>query len=99
MSSVCYFLLHVLLFFSETNFEQRSLVFASALIEWTDGMRLLQICWRKFMNNLIKVDVMLAFIAAGTGQLPRIIKEVRIAQLKLLKESQASKWPKAWVPK
>ena len=47
------------------------------------------------MNNLIKIAVALAFIAASTGQPPKIIKEVRIAQLKLLKESQASKWPKA----
>ncbi len=47
------------------------------------------------MKNLIKIAITFAFIAASTGQLPRIIKEVRIAQLKLLKESQASKWPKA----
>lgn len=47
------------------------------------------------MNSLIKIAVTLAFIAASAGQLPKIIKEVRIAQLKLLKESQASKWPKA----
>jgi hypothetical protein len=62
-------------------------------------MRLLQICWRKFMSNLIKIAVTLAFIATSTGQLPRIIKEVRIAQLKFLKESQASKWPKAMLLK
>jgi len=51
------------------------------------------------MNNLIKIAVTLAFIAASTGQLPKIIKEVRIAQLKLLKESQASKWRKAMLLK
>jgi hypothetical protein len=51
------------------------------------------------MNNFIKIAVTLAFIAASTGQLPRINKEVRIAQLKLLKESQASKWPKAMLLK
>lgn len=50
------------------------------------------------MNSLIKIAVTLALIAASTGQLPRIIKEVRIAQYKVLKESQASKWLKAWVP-
>jgi len=85
--------------FFRDKFEPQSLVLATSLIERTDGMRLLQICWRKFMNNLIKIAVTLAFIAASTGQLPKIIKEVRIAQLKLLKESQASKWPKVWVPK
>ena len=50
------------------------------------------------IDNLIKIAVTLAFLAAGTGQLPKVLKEVRIAQLKLLKESQASKWGKAWVP-
>ncbi len=42
------------------------------------------------MNNLIKFVMKLSFIAASTGQLPKIIKEVIISQLKLLKESQAS---------
>ena len=43
------------------------------------------------MNSLVKIAVTLAFIAPSTGKLPNIIKEVRIAQLKLLKESQATK--------
>ncbi len=47
------------------------------------------------MTSLIKTAVTLAFLAASTGQLPRIIKEVRIAQLRLFQESQANKWGKA----
>ncbi len=33
--------------------------------------------------------------AAGTGQLPRLIHAVRVAQLELIHQSKASKWPKA----
>jgi len=46
------------------------------------------------IEKIITLAVTLTVIAAGTGQLPRIIKTVQIAQLKLLKESQASKWGK-----
>lgn len=49
------------------------------------------------MNNLIKICVPLAILTVSTGQLPRMLKVVRIAQLKLIKESQASKWPKGLV--
>ena len=47
------------------------------------------------MERLISFAAVLAFIAASTGQLPKVLKAVHIAQLQLLKESQASKWPKA----
>lgn len=47
------------------------------------------------MNGLIKIAVTLAFIAVASGNLPKIIYQVHLAQLKLVKESQASKWPKA----
>ncbi len=46
------------------------------------------------MNNLIKIAVALAFIASASGNLPKILHQVRIAQLHLIQESQASKWPK-----
>lgn len=46
------------------------------------------------LDKLFAMGAMLAILAAGTGQLPKIILAVRIAELKLLKESQASKWPK-----
>jgi len=46
------------------------------------------------MNNLIKIAVALAFIASASGNLPKILYQVRIAQLHLIQDSQASKWPK-----
>lgn len=47
------------------------------------------------MNKLIGLAAALAVLAVSTGQLPRIIRAVHLAQLYLIKESQASKWPKA----
>lgn len=47
------------------------------------------------MNNLIKISVVLAFAALASGNLPKIIKQVRKAQFQLIMESKASKWPKA----
>jgi hypothetical protein len=47
------------------------------------------------MKSLIAIAVTLAFAAVASGNLPKILKQVRIAQLQLIKESQASKWPKA----
>lgn len=49
------------------------------------------------ISKLIPIAVTLAFLAASIGRLPWIIKEVRIAQLKLLKESQSSKWGKVFL--
>ena len=47
------------------------------------------------IEKVISLGVTLTLLAAGTGQLPRAIRAIQIAQLMLLKESQASKWPKA----
>lgn len=47
------------------------------------------------MGKLITLAATLAIITVSTEQLPKVLKEVRVAQLKLLQESQASKWPKA----
>ncbi len=47
------------------------------------------------LNKLFALAAVLAVLAASTGQLPRIIYAVHMAKLHLLKESQASKWPKA----
>jgi hypothetical protein len=51
------------------------------------------------MEKLINFAVVLVVAAAMTGQLPKAIKAVQIAQLQLIKESQASKWPKAMLLK
>jgi Na+-translocating ferredoxin:NAD+ oxidoreductase RnfG subunit len=51
------------------------------------------------MSDLIKVAVILAFIAVGSGNLPKILNLVRKAQIQLVTDSQASKWPRAMVLK
>ena len=50
------------------------------------------------IDRLIQASVTLAIVAALTGQLPKVIREVHIAQLKLIKESQASKWGMPMLP-
>jgi len=40
----------------------------------------------------MQMAVTLAILAVATGNLPRILKEVRKAQLVLLEESKASRW-------
>jgi hypothetical protein len=47
------------------------------------------------LSKLISIAVTATFLAASTGQLPRLLKTVRIAQAILILDSQASKWPKA----
>lgn len=40
-------------------------------------------------NKLIQIAVASALAAAATGQLPKFIQQVRVAQYQLLKDSQA----------
>jgi hypothetical protein len=47
------------------------------------------------MNSLIKIAVVLAFVAVSSGNLPKILNQVRKAQFQLVMESKASNWPKA----
>jgi hypothetical protein len=47
------------------------------------------------ISKLIPIAVTLAFLAVATGNLPKILYHVRVAQMKLILDSQASKWPKA----
>lgn len=47
------------------------------------------------MGKLISIAVSLGFLTVASGNLPTVLRKVRIAQIKLLKKSQASKWPKA----
>ena len=47
------------------------------------------------MNNLTKIAVVLAFAAVASGNLPWVLFQVRKAQIHLIIDSQASKWPKA----
>ena len=50
------------------------------------------------IDKLITVAATFAVLAVSSGQLPKVLREVRIAQLKLLKASQASKWGTPMLP-
>jgi len=47
------------------------------------------------IEKLIAIAAMLATLAVSTGQLPRILHTVQIAELHLIQDSQASKWGQA----
>lgn len=47
------------------------------------------------IEKLAQAAVIMAMAAAATGQLPKLVQEVQIAQFKLLKDSQSSKWGRA----
>jgi hypothetical protein len=50
------------------------------------------------IQKLISLSVTLAVLAVSTGQLPKVLKVVRVAQLQLIKDSQASKWGMPMLP-
>ena len=47
------------------------------------------------LDKLIQLAAALAILAVSSGHLPQIIHAVHVAQLHLIKNSQASNWPKA----
>lgn len=47
------------------------------------------------ISKLIDLAVTLAIIGAMSGNLPWLIKKVRVAQFHLIQESKASNWGKA----
>ena len=46
------------------------------------------------IDKLISSAWVLAVLAAATGQLPKVINDVRRAQFRLIQESKASQWGK-----
>ena len=50
------------------------------------------------MKSIIALASTLVMIAAGTGQLPKVVHQVRIAQLQILKEMQTKNWGTPWTP-
>jgi hypothetical protein len=44
------------------------------------------------MDKLIEVVAVLVVLASVTGQLPRLVREVRIAQAHLIQDTKASNW-------
>ena len=47
------------------------------------------------LDKLISSIAVIACLAVATGQLPKIINAIHGAQIRLIQESKASKWPKA----
>ncbi len=47
------------------------------------------------INDAIKAAALITLLAAGTGQLPKLVQAVQIAQLRLLKASQSASWGQA----
>ncbi len=47
------------------------------------------------LDKIFQAVAVLAIVAASTGQLPKIINYVHKAQIQLIQDSKASKWPKA----
>ncbi len=46
-------------------------------------------------QKLIQAAIAAVLVSAATGQLPKLMQAVRVAQYRLLKESQSSKWGRA----
>jgi hypothetical protein len=44
------------------------------------------------IDKLISIGATLAMLAVSTGQLPKVLHAMRVAQLHLIRDSQASKW-------
>jgi hypothetical protein len=47
------------------------------------------------LNKVIDAIAVLALLAATTGQLPKVVAKVQVAQLQLLKASQSKNWGRA----
>ena len=50
------------------------------------------------MKSIIAIASTLAILAVSTGRLPEILRQVQLAQMKLLKGTQTKSWGKAWIP-
>lgn len=44
------------------------------------------------IDKIIEIAVALALVASATGQLPKVIRQVQLAEVKLLQESKTSSW-------
>jgi len=51
------------------------------------------------IDNIMKIAVTLALIASATGQLPKIIRKVQIAEFHLLEQSKTNTWGKLMIIK
>lgn len=49
------------------------------------------------INKLIEAALVIVLMAAAIGQLPRMNQAILVAQIQLLKDSQSSKWGRAFL--
>lgn len=49
-------------------------------------------------SKLIEAVVIFVLLTAAAGQLPRLTKTLRIAQIRVLSESLSSNWSKQYLP-
>jgi hypothetical protein len=47
------------------------------------------------MDKLIAIAATLAVLTVSSGQLPKVLYKIRVAQLHLIKDSQSSNWGQA----
>lgn len=47
------------------------------------------------MDKMIAIAATLAVLTVSSGQLPKVLYQLRLAKLHLIKDSQASKWGQA----
>lgn len=50
------------------------------------------------MKSIITLASTLAIITASTGQLPKVIYQIRLAQLQILQQMQTKNWGTPWTP-
>lgn len=50
------------------------------------------------MKSLIELAVAICVMAVAAGNLPKIVKAAKKAQILILKESSSSNWGKPWTP-
>lgn len=50
------------------------------------------------MKLIIELAITLSLVAVTAGNLPKIIKQVRMAQIYLVMESKSSSWGRPWTP-
>jgi len=51
------------------------------------------------IDKIIEIAVALTIIASATGQLPKVIREVQMAEFRLLEQSKTKTWGKLLVIK
>ena len=50
------------------------------------------------MKTLFELAITITILAVTAGNLPKIIEQVRTAQLHLLLETRSSNWGRPWTP-